>query len=156
MTDQIEIRPACDADADFVAGLASSLLEFGSVSWKEPEALVPGLRKVLVDAVRNQDPRSAVLIAQGEDGAPVGFISMKTGKDVAGNDRAHVADLAVAERARRGGVGRALMGAAEQWAREHEFDVISLDVWSTNDTALQFYRRLGYDAESLCLIKALD
>jgi len=33
---------------------------------------------------------------------------------------------------------------------------LSLDVWSTNDRALAFYRRLGYCAESLCLVKRLN
>ena len=48
------------------------------------------------------------------------------------------------------------MHAGEVWARQRGSPVLSLDVWSTNEPALEFYRRLGYAAESLCLIKALD
>jgi len=143
MPDRIEVRPARNGDSDFVAGLASSLLEFGSPAWKDREALAPGFRKVLAEAVRNQDHRSTVLIAEGEDGTPLGFISLKVSKDVAGIERGHVADLAVTEGARRRGVGRALMQAGEAWARERGFAVLSLDVWSTNERALEFYRRLG-------------
>jgi ribosomal protein S18 acetylase RimI-like enzyme len=156
MTDRIEIRSADSGDSDFVAGLASSLLEFGSPAWKDPEAMAPGFRKVLAEAVRHQDQRAAVLIAEDEDGTPLGFISLKVVKDVAGIERGHAADLAVTESARHSGVGRALMQAGEAWARERGFTVLSLDVWSTNERALEFYRRLGYGAESLCLIKALD
>lgn len=47
------------------------------------------------------------------------------------------------------------MQAGEASARERGFAVLSLDVWSTNERALEFYRRPGYGAESLCLIKAL-
>jgi ribosomal protein S18 acetylase RimI-like enzyme len=154
--DRIEIRLAHSGDSDFVAGLASSLLAFGSPAWEDADVLAPGFRDVLAKAVRDQGLRSTVLIAQRSDGTPLGFISLKVGADVAGVERGHVADLAVTEDARRSGVGRALMQAAEAWARERGFDVLSLDVWSTNDAALAFYRRLGYSVESLTLMKRLD
>jgi ribosomal protein S18 acetylase RimI-like enzyme len=48
------------------------------------------------------------------------------------------------------------MRAGEAWARERGLRELSLDVWSTNERALAFYRRLGYGAESLCLIKRLE
>ena len=131
-----------------------SLLEFGSPAWDDAAALTPGFRGVLVSAVRAQDPQSPVLIAEGADGAPLGFISLKVGEDVVGVARGHVADLTAG--ARRIGVGTALMRAGEAWARDRGLPALSLDVWSTNERALTFYRRLGYGAESLCLIKRLD
>jgi ribosomal protein S18 acetylase RimI-like enzyme len=156
MTERLEIRPARSGDSEFVAGLASSLLEFGSPIWTDAEALAPGFRRVLIEAVRDQDDRSAVLIAEDANGTPLGFISLKVGADATGIERAHVADLAVTERARRSGVGRALMEAGEAWARARGYAVLSLDVWATNDRAIAFYRRLGYVAESLCLVKTFD
>jgi len=156
MTDRIVIRPAQVGDSDFVAGLVSSLLQFGSPAWENADPLASGFRDVLVDAVRAQDPRATVLIAEGTDGTPLGFISLKVRVDVAGSERGHVADLAVREDARRMGVGQTLMQAGEAWARERGLPVLSLDVWSTNQPALAFYRALGYRPESLCLIKALD
>lgn len=133
-----------------------SLLEFGSPAWDDAAALTPGFRDVLVSAVRAQDPQSPVLIAEGADGAPLGFISLKVGEDVVGVARGHVADVAVTAGARRIGVGTALMRAGEAWARDRGLPALSLDVWSRNERALTFYRRLGYGAESLCLIKRLD
>lgn len=156
MTNRIEIRAAEDGDRDFVAGLVSSLLEFGSPVWTDAAALAPGFRAVLADAVASEDPDATVLIAQSSDGDRLGFISLKVREDVTGVERGHVADLAVAEEARRMGVGRSLMDAGEAWARERGFRVLSLDVWSTNERALAFYQRLGYRAESFCLIKALN
>jgi ribosomal protein S18 acetylase RimI-like enzyme len=156
MTDQIVIRAAQAGDSDFVAGLVSSLLQFGSPAWDDADALAPGFRDVLVDAVRAQGPRAAVLIAESADGKPLGFISLKVRPDVVGTERGHVADVAVRDDARRMGVGQALMQAGESWARERGLPVLSLDVWSTNQPALAFYRALGFRTESLCLIKALD
>ena len=156
MTDQLLIRLAHEGDCDFIAGLVPSLLEFGSPAWDDAAAFAPGFRDVLVSAVRAQDARSTVLIAQGADGTPLGFISLKVGEDAVGVARGHVADLAVTTGARRIGIGTALMRAGEAWARERGLPAISLDVWSTNERALAFYRCLGYSPESLCLLKRLD
>jgi ribosomal protein S18 acetylase RimI-like enzyme len=109
----------------------------------------------LARAVRAQDLRSTVLIAERRDGTRLGFISLKVVEDVTGVERAHVADLAVTESARRAGVGMALMNAAEQWARDWGLPVLSLDVWSANERAQAFYERLGYRTESWHLIKTL-
>ncbi len=156
MSEQIAIRSACEADADFVASLVPSLLQFGSPVWKDAEVLAPGFAAVLASAARAQDPRSAVLIAESADGTRLGFISLTVREDVTGVERGHVADLSVIEEARRIGVGSALMKAGEAWARERGLPVLSLDVWATNERARAFYEKLGYSAESLCLFKALD
>jgi ribosomal protein S18 acetylase RimI-like enzyme len=156
MIDRIAIRAACGADADFVAGLVASLLEFGSPAWNDAEALAPGFAEVLASAVRVQDSRSTVLIAESKDGTRLGFISLRVRDDVTGVERGHVADLGVVEGARRMGVGSALMRAGEAWARERGFPVLSLDVWATNERARAFYETLGYSAESLSLFKRLD
>ena len=156
MTAQITIRPARNEDREFVAGMATSLLEFPSPAWKEPAALARGYSEALARAVDGQDSGSAVFVAEDASGVPVGFISLRVGNDAAGFPRGHVADLAVVEGARLLGVGGALMAAGEKWAREHGLPVLGLDAWSTNDRALGFYRHLGYSPESLTLIKQLD
>jgi ribosomal protein S18 acetylase RimI-like enzyme len=156
MPHDIEIRPATEGDRDFVVGLVPSLLEFGSPAWRNPDALRSGYGVELARALRSQHHRAAVLIAETRDRMPLGFISLKVVEQPEGGERAHVADLAVAETARRSGVGTALMEAGEAWARERGFNLLSLDVWSTNDAAMGFYRRLGYSVDSLTLIKRLD
>lgn len=154
MTAQFTIRTANTEDQDFVAGLALSLLEFPSPAWEDPAALSGRYGEALARAVKEQDQGSTVLIAE-RDGAAVGLISLRVDHDAAGFERAHVADLAVTPDARRIGVGRALMQAAESWASERGLLMLGLDVWSTNDRALGFYRHLGYRPESMTLIKRL-
>src|SRR5262249_2753848 len=44
----------------------------------------------------------------------------------------------------------------EAWACEQGLPALSLDVWSTNERALAFYRHLGYRPESLSLVKTLS
>ena len=154
--DRIVIRAAREADAGFVAGFVSSLLEFGSPAWQDPERQAPGFAEVLTTAVRAQDSRSAVLIAQSASGVRLGFISLTVREDVTGIERGHVRDLGVIEDARKTGVGSALMRAGEAWARQRGLPVLSLDVWATNERARAFYETMGYIPESFCLFKSLD
>jgi ribosomal protein S18 acetylase RimI-like enzyme len=155
VTDEIVIRPATAGDREFVVGLVPSLLEFGSPTWRDADGLRSGFGAILSQTLSSQDHRTTVLIAQRGDGTPLGFISLKVVENIEGGERGHVADLAVAERARRMGVGTALLQAGEAWARERGFDLLSLDVWSTNEAAFAFYRRQGYSIDSLSLIKRI-
>jgi ribosomal protein S18 acetylase RimI-like enzyme len=155
VVDRIEIRAAREADSGFVAGLVSSLLEFGSPAWTDVEALAPGFADVLARAVCAPNSGSTVLIAENTDGTRLGFISLRVREDVTGVERGHVADLAVAGDARRMGVGTALMRAGEAWARARGLPALSLDVWATNERARAFYETLGYSTESLSLFKRL-
>jgi RimJ/RimL family protein N-acetyltransferase len=61
----------------------------------------------------------------------------------------HVADMGimVASDHRRQGVGRALLAAAEQWARGAGIRKIELHVFPYNDAALQLYLSSGYQRE---------
>jgi ribosomal protein S18 acetylase RimI-like enzyme len=55
--------------------------------------------------------------------------------------------LAVAERARRGGIGGALMHAAKAWLRGRDCPKLLLMVREDNAAALGFYRSLGLEPQ---------
>jgi putative acetyltransferase len=61
----------------------------------------------------------------------------------------HVADVGIMVAAghRRQGVGRALLAAAEQWARGAGIRKIELHVFPHNDAALRLYVSAGYERE---------
>lgn len=70
-------------------------------------------------------------------------------------DAALLFSMWVDPRARRGGVGRALIGAAIDWATSWGADRVVLWVVAANEPAIRFYERLGFalvdsgaDAES--------
>lgn len=91
------------------------------------------------------DPARRVVLA-ALDGTPVGlgvFALVPTGPLV---DAPCVrADpLVVARRARRRGVGRALMAAALQFAEEHGTSVLSISVRHADRDANRYFARLGF------------
>ena len=88
---------------------------------------------------------AAVLVAETADGI-VGRLSIARDPHPASE---HVADLGVmvARSHRRQGIGRALMEAAEAWAREAGVRKLELHVFPYNDAALALYEALGYERE---------
>jgi ribosomal protein S18 acetylase RimI-like enzyme len=86
---------------------------------------------------------STVLVAEGE-GGPAGCVMI--GDD---GHRGWVYYLAVAEGARRSGLGRALMGAAEDWLRARGCPKVQLMVRDGNAEALGFYAALGLEPQGV-------
>jgi ribosomal protein S18 acetylase RimI-like enzyme len=60
------------------------------------------------------------------------------------SSRALLDELIVDPAQRRRGCGRALVGAAARFAREHGAHKLVLTVWEGNDEAARFYAALGY------------
>ena len=69
--------------------------------------------------------------------------------------RAFVDSLAVWSRFRRRGVGRALMDQAHEWAIAKGAVDIELNVFEFNQSALAFYRALGYETSTRRMVRNL-
>jgi ribosomal protein S18 acetylase RimI-like enzyme len=87
---------------------------------------------------------------------PVACLWMGISIDQLRGDRhTHIFLLYVALEHRRQGIGRALMHQAEAWARERGDRQIGLQVFESNQPALALYRSLGYQTQSLWMVKPL-
>lgn len=97
-------------------------------------------------AVRKH-PDAAVFVAEVPEGI-VGRLSVARDPHPASE---HVADLGlmVVKDQRRRGIGRALMEAAEAWARETGVRKLELHVFPYNVAAIALYESLGYEREGL-------
>ena len=99
---------------------------------------------------------STVLAAENGAGQPLGFIHIETHTDYfTGEEHGHVSDLVVASTAEHRGVGKALMAAAEEWARGLGFRLLSLNVFTENHGARKLYDRLGYQPDTMKMVKVL-
>ena len=54
---------------------------------------------------------------------------------------------------RRQGIGRALLQYAEAWARAQGYTQIGLQVFATNQPAIDLYQQLGYQARSISMMQ---
>ena len=65
-------------------------------------------------------------------------------------------NLVVKHGSRQQGIGRALMGRAEAWARARGASSMELTVYAFNQAAQRFYRELGYTVLSHKMTKPLE
>ncbi|HYX18091.1 MAG TPA: GNAT family N-acetyltransferase [Nostoc sp.] len=75
---------------------------------------------------------------------------------VQGNRHAHIFILYVVPEHRRQGIGRALMRYVENWAIQRGDRQIGLQVFQSNKPALNLYNQLGYQTQSLWMVKFLS
>jgi aminoglycoside 6'-N-acetyltransferase I len=89
----------------------------------------------------------AVLIAEDDAGSVLGFIELSVRDYAEGCDSdrvAYVEGWYVIPEARRRGVGRALITAAEEWARSRGFTEMASDAELTNDVSAAAHQALGF------------
>jgi ribosomal protein S18 acetylase RimI-like enzyme len=95
-------------------------------------------------------------VAKAEEGTPAGFIWVaRTHNDSTGQLEASLLNQYVAEPYRGQGLGRHLMEAAEEWARQQGLPRISLSVGVHNAIRQRLYESLGYEVETLRMTKEL-
>lgn len=84
----------------------------------------------------------------------VGCLWMGNGIDqVRGDRHAHIFLLYVAPEHRRQGIGKSLMLLGEDWAKNRGDRQISLQVFQSNQPAVNLYYQLGFQTQSLWMVK---
>lgn len=73
-----------------------------------------------------------------------------------GDRHAHIFLLYVAPEHRRQGIGSALVQYAENWAKARGDRQIGLQVFESNQAAFTLYQGLGYQIQSLSMVKPLQ
>lgn len=134
-----EIRCIQEPDIDQIIALwhAAGV----SRSWNDPSKDI---------AYARRDTHSTILVAE-RDGRVVATVMV--GED---GHRGWVYYLAVDPACQRRGLGRTMMGAAEDWLRAKGIWKIQLLVREENSAVKEFYDHLGYrDTRTTCLQKVL-
>ena len=152
------VRSAQPQDAPFITGLAGRLAEVSRLSWVPQDATdrfaASGCREA---AAAIGVPGHAVMIASDNSDEPLGFAHVHLDQSAfTGEAVGYVSVVVVASDAAGTGVGRRLMVAAEDWVRQQDCALITLEVFATNAVARAIYERLGYREQTLKLAKRLD
>lgn len=142
----LRIRPARQDDA---ADIARLTLQLGYEV--EQDGLAQRLSRVLAS------PDQGVMVADA-DGGVVGWVHTMVWEYLEAEAFVVIGGLVVDESRRKAGIGRALMEAAEEWARARGHSVVRL--WSSlaRTEAHRFYERIGYTniKTQYSFVKALD
>jgi GNAT superfamily N-acetyltransferase len=93
---------------------------------------------------------------QMESPIPIACLWVGNAIDQVSGDRIpHIFLLYVIPTHRRQGIGQALMQYLENWAKQQGSRQIGLQVFLSNTPALNLYHQLGYQEQSLWMVKSL-
>jgi GNAT superfamily N-acetyltransferase len=130
---------AAPDEADDVARLLAAFRTWYGKSEPSDEAFLAGVRRLI-----GTDHTEYLLAAVG-DGPPVGVAQVRYRHSVwASADDCWLEDLFVAEEARGGGLGRAIVETVLVRARERGCRRVELDVDDANTSARALYEKLGF------------
>ncbi len=136
------IRPATPDDRAALAALRHAL-------WPEASAEEHAAELTDVFAGTASMMALAELVAVGEDGTLLGFVEVGLRSQADGCDPRHpvgyVEGWLVAEGHRRQGIGRALIRAAEDWARRQGCTEMASDALLENEPSHRAHVALGYE-----------
>ena len=136
----MQVRLAGTEDARDVARLIAGFRDYYGEQLPDDETIRTVVERLL------KDSRTEILLA-GEP--PCGIAQLRFRLSVwTGSDDAWLEDVFVEPEHRRAGVGRELMAASLERARERGCARVQLDVNERNEAALALYRSLGFDSGS--------
>lgn len=141
----VRVRPATDADSPVLARL------LGELGYPAPAAAMTGRLRAM------RDDASEAVVAVGDDDVPVGMACMTTLRALhADAPTGYITALVTSSTARGTGVGRALVAAAESWARARGCTKLSVTSAEHRADAHAFYPRCGMPYTGRRFSKPLD
>ena len=147
----VQIRPAQASDVEQLAPLLEALWPRTSAREhaRELELLLGGKAASVVTMPL------IIFVAEAQDGRMAGFIEVDLRSHADGCDPSQPAGYIegwyVAEDFRHRGVGKKLVGQAEQWARDHGCIEIASDALIDNDVSQRAHEALGYEVVDRCV-----
>jgi aminoglycoside 6'-N-acetyltransferase I len=94
------------------------------------------------------DPLTPVIVAERPNGKLGGFLEAGTRKYAEGSESSPVGYIEgwyVDEDLRGQGLGKALVRAAEDWARSQGLTEMASDTWLENEASIQAHVKMGYE-----------
>jgi ribosomal protein S18 acetylase RimI-like enzyme len=150
------LRPMTKSEFDawipgVVSGYAADNVHAGSVAPESAQQWAAAeFNKLLPHGIQTQGHH--LLIAQ-DAGIRIGMLWLHI--PLGDSNRAFVYNLEVEQSYRGQGLGRAVMLAAEDYARSHGVHTMGLHVFGHNEAAMHLYNALGYRVTSASMAKSL-
>lgn len=147
-------RPANSSDAPRIRELAVRLMDQSLPRWRDPAPLKEKLSEALAAYEGDLPQDHLLLVCEDERGWVAGFAHAGMDADFfSGEAQAHLYYLVTDPACEGKGVGRMLMNAVEEFARDRSATGILLYVFATNDRARSVYERYGFQEDMLKMVK---
>lgn len=153
---RLTIRVAEPSDREFILGLTPVLAGVAGLSWHSEETILDFQKGYILKMLdETEGPKVTLIAEQGQ--ARVGFVHACAHEDeISGETCGTVPLLAVSQGAQGAGAGKALMAAAEDWSRDQGHRLLHLEVFHANERGRQFYDRIGFQPDTLVMVKPLS
>jgi ribosomal protein S18 acetylase RimI-like enzyme len=148
----VTVRPATAADRPAILALGPRLAE-GLAPWRDQDAARAVGRDWLNGSLDEALKGTGAVFVAVDGGAVAGVISVHPTRHFTGEQDGYIGELVVAGPAARRGTGRALISAAETWARERGLEHLTLHAGAYNANARAFYAALGFAEEEVRLTR---
>ena len=145
----MQIRRATDKDLDAVNSLLHQVLEVHASG--RPDIFKSGTKKYMDDElieIFNND-KTPVFVAANENNEIVGyafcvFKFTENNNVLKKRKEFYIDDLCVDEKYRGQNIGKSILEYVCDFASNEGFDVITLNVWNLNQSAIKFYEKCGF------------
>jgi ribosomal protein S18 acetylase RimI-like enzyme len=150
----IHIRAATEHDKPAVLRLAPRLAE-GLAAWRDRQAAILAARQWLTDSFATAARHDGTVLVAIDKTGLAGVLTISVQRHFTGETDGYIGELAIASRAVRRGIGRALITAAETWAQDRGLRNLTLHTGIANIPARHFYSALGFQEEEIRLTRSL-
>ena len=155
MKKDIIIREAVESDHTFIFELSPYLAEVAQLHWHSNDVIQKMQDEYIAQMLANTSEPNVTYIAE-VDKELLGFIHARTHKDsISGEVCGTIPLLAVSPKSQGLGVGKQLVEKAEIWAKSSGCRLLHLEVFANNKKASSFYQNIGFEPETLHMIKPL-
>jgi ribosomal protein S18 acetylase RimI-like enzyme len=154
MVDSVVAVTAYSADDLEAVRALAPRLRTGVAPWRPRDGVLAAVREWVERSVDAAGDKEAVFVARVDDEV-VGMVAVGEHEHWSGQRDAYIGELVTTERMEGRGVGRALLARAEEWARDHDLERVTLETGAANVRARAFYERQGYADEELRLTRVL-
>ncbi|WP_203872455.1 GNAT family N-acetyltransferase, partial [Planomonospora parontospora] len=144
-----------EEDRDAIVTLAPRLTE-GVAPWRDADAVAAAVRGWVTGSLDQGNGDSHGVFVAVHEGHVTGFATVTTRRHFTGHMDAYIGELVVSAQVERMGIGRALVDAAESWARDRGLQRITLETGAANTRARNFHQALGYAEEEVRLSKPVS
>ena len=152
-------REATEPDLSAICALGEEVNAIHHRAFPQVFASAGEIDRDAVHWISSIGKQDATTFVAEESGSLVGFVNVSIVTEshslLQPMRFGRVGSVGIAEHKRGQGIGRELMGLAQDWVSRRGGVEVRLNVWAFNSHALHVYEELGYEVRSFFLVKPL-